>query len=253
MGRHFHIRRRATRYATDLVALRWFAVLSVLIGSGSHADVPWSASVGATSNYVYRGVSESHNGGALQLGVNYQSSSGWFAGAWGTNVELYPGASSFKELDLYGGYSLPVGDEFSLRGTYTRYAYLQNPLPLNYDHDEIAATLSYLDVLAATVSYEPDTSAYSELGLARKRMTLAYELSGRLPLGRGVALTAGAGYYDLHDLYRLGYWAGDVGLSYAWRRVTVDVSRFFSDGTVARLYQGASANGAWVVTAVVHF
>jgi uncharacterized protein (TIGR02001 family) len=243
------------RYRAGLRAVGPFALLvgAVLLANWCHADAPWSASLGATSNYVYRGISQTFNGGAVQLGVNYQSLRGWFAGAWGSNVDPYPGTASFKELDLYGGYQLPLGDEFSLRGTYTRYVYLQNPLPLNYDHDEIAATLSYLDVLAASVSYQPDSSAYSDLGVAHKRVTLAYELTGRWPIGFGAALTAGAGYYDLHDLFRVGYWAGDLGLSYAYRRLTVDVSRFFSDATVARLYEDASANGAWVVTAVLHF
>jgi hypothetical protein len=140
-----------------------------------------------------------------------------------------------------------------LSGRYTHYGYLGNPRPLRYDHDEVAATLSYLDVLAATVSYQPDASSYSELGAARQRAALAYELTGRYPLGLGLAATAGAGYYDLHDLFRVDYWAGDVGLSYARRRLTLDLDRFFSNATVARLYGGASANGTWVVTAVWRF
>jgi len=226
---------------------------AVLLGSWCRAEAPWSASLGATSNYVYRGVSQTYNGGAVQLGANYQNPLGWFLGVWGSNVDPYPGTASFKELDVYGGYTVPLGDEFSVRGTYTHYAYPQNPLPLDYNHDEIAATLSYLDVLAATVSYQPDSSAYSDLGVARRRRTLAYELTGRWPLGAGVALAAGAGYYDLHDQFGVGYWAGDVGLSYTYRFLTVDVGRFFSDGTVARLYEDASANGAWVVTAVLRF
>jgi hypothetical protein len=110
-----------------------------------------------------------------------------------------------------------------------------------------------LDVLTATVAYQPDASSYSDLGAARKRAALAYELTGRYPLGLGLALTAGGGYYDLHDLFRVDYWAGDAGLSYANRRLTVDVTRFFSDPTVARLYERASANGTWVVTAVWRF
>lgn len=230
-----------------------FAVGSVPFDNPCRADASWSASAGATSDYVYRGISQTYRGGAAQLGVNYQSPLGWFAGAWGSNVKPYPGHASFEELDVYGGYSVPLGDEFSLRGMYTHYAYVQDALPRSFDHNEVAATLSYLDALAATVSYQPDSSAYSALGAAYKRTTLAYELTGRWPLGCGTALTGGAGYYDLHDLFGIGYWAGDVGLSYVYQWLTLDVSRFFSDASATRLYEHASANGTWVVTAVLHF
>ncbi len=225
----------------------------MLRGSLCQADDPWSASVGATTNYVYRGVSLSDNRGALQLGVNYQSQPGWFAGVWASNVDPFPGDTAFKELDGYAGYTRPLWDAFSVRGTYTHYGYLQNPPPLRYDHNEVAATLAYLDVLAATISYTPDSSSYSNLGVAQKRSTLAYEVTGRWPLGFGVALAAGGGYYDLHDLFGVSYWAGDVGLSYAYRDLSVDLTRFFVDATAARLYQEASANGTWVLTAVLRF
>jgi len=64
------------------------------------AEGSWGASLGATSNYVYRGISQTSGGGAAQLGVNYQSALGWYAGAWGSNVDPYPGGESFQELDV---------------------------------------------------------------------------------------------------------------------------------------------------------
>jgi uncharacterized protein (TIGR02001 family) len=247
-----HQRGTAGRWFIAEGRLVWLMV-TMLAGNGCRADDAMSASLGMTSNYVYRGVSQSDHGAALQLGVNYQSPRGWFAGVWGSNVDPYPGGSSFKELDAYAGYIRPVGDEFTVRGTYTHYAYVQNRSPLNYDHNEWAATVAYLDVLAATLSYQPDYSSYSDLGAARKRRTMSYEMTGRWPVGAGVAVTAGGGYYDLHALYGIGYWAGEAGFSYAYRRLTVELSRFFVDGTVTRLYQDASANGAWVISAVMRF
>lgn len=172
------------------------------------ADPSWSASAGATSNYVYRGISQTYGGGAVQLGANYHDPLGWFAGAWGSNVDPYPGDASSKELDLYAGVNRPLGADFTLRGAYTHYAYLRDPRPQRYDHNELAVTLAYLDLVAATVSYQPDSSSYSLLGFARRRTTIAYELTGRWPLREGWAVTAGGGYYDLHDLFGIGYWAG---------------------------------------------
>lgn len=228
-------------------------LLTALAPIAGNAEGSWNASLGATSNYVYRGISQTYGGGALQLGANYQNAFGWFAGAWGSNVDPYPGGRSFQELDLYAGVVRPLGRDFTVQGTYTHYSYPHDPRPANYDHNEISVAVAYLDLIAASVSYQPDSTSYSQLGFAQKRSALAYEVSARWPLVKGFAATAGAGYYDLQDLFGVGYWAGNLGLSYAYRRLSVGVSRFFCDHTAALLYEDASANGAWAVSAVLRF
>jgi uncharacterized protein (TIGR02001 family) len=218
------------------------------------AQGTWSGSIGATNNYVYRGISQTYNGAALQVGGSYQSELGWFAGAWGSNVDPYPGGGrTFEELDFYGGLIRPVGTDFAVKGTYTHYAYVQDPRPARYDYDEIAVSVAYSDLVAATVSYQPNYTSYSDVGFAYRRPAAAYELTGRWPLRFGFAATAGAGYYDLHHLFGVGYWAGDAGLAYVYRRLTVSVSRFFAGTTAATLYEDASADGTWTVSATWRF
>lgn len=209
--------------------------------------------MGATTNYIYRGISQSYGDGAIQLGANYQHSDKWFIGFWESNVNPYPGGASSKELDLYTGINQQLSDDFSLRGTFTHYAYLRDPRPSHYEHDELAVTVTYVDLLAATVSVQPNTSAYTGLGFAHDRTSLAYEATGRWPLRAGLWVSASGGYYDLHDLFHLGYWAGDLGVAYEYRRITLDLRRFFCDSTAARLYEGASADGVWTFSAVVRF
>jgi uncharacterized protein (TIGR02001 family) len=238
----------------DHGAVLYLMLAGMMLTGVSRADGTWSGSIGATSNYIYRGISQTYNGAALQLGGNYQSSFGWFAGAWGSNVDPYPGGGrTFEELDFYTGFVLPLSSDFTVKGTYTHYAYVQDPRTSRYDYDEIAVSVAYSDLVAATVSYQPNYTSYSELGFADRRPAASYELTGHWPLRFGLAATAGVGYYDLHRLFGVGYWAGDVGLAYVYRRLTVDVSRFFADATAATLYEDASANGTWAIAAVWRF
>jgi uncharacterized protein (TIGR02001 family) len=230
------------------VALAWAAGARSVC-----ADESWSASLAATTNYIYRGISQSSGGGALQLGANYQHPDGWFAGVWGSNVDPYPGGASLAELDLYTGMNRELSDDVAVRGTYTHYAYLRDPRPAHYDHDEIALTVTYVDLLGATISYQPNSSAYTELGFAHERAILAYEATGRWPLRAGWWVSASGGYYDLHDLFHVGYWAGDLGIAYGYRHLTLDLRRFVCDATAARLYENASANGVWAFSAMVRF
>jgi uncharacterized protein (TIGR02001 family) len=217
------------------------------------ADGPWSASVAATTDYVLRGVSQTYDSGALQLGVNYQSPLGWFAGTWASNVDPYPFGVAALELDLYAGFRRPLGDKFNATVTYTHYQYVDDSRPTRYNYDELALSASYLDELIATVSYQPDSTLYSDLRLADRRPSLAYELALRWPLPAGFTLDAGVGYYDLQRLFGVHYVAGNAGLQYVYRQVTFDVTRFFADSTVSRLFDGASANGTWVLSAVYRF
>jgi uncharacterized protein (TIGR02001 family) len=217
------------------------------------ADGPWSASIDATTDYILRGVSQSYDRGALQLGGRYQDQHGWFVGAWSSNVDPYPRGASAVELDLYTGISRPLGGDFNASITYTHYQYLDDPRPAHYNYDEFAFSASYLDRLVATISYQPDLTQYSKLGFAERRASLGYELAGRWPLPMGLAIEGGAGYYDLQSLFGVSYWAGSTGVQYVYRRASVELTRFFADSTVGRLYDGASANGTWVLTAALRF
>jgi uncharacterized protein (TIGR02001 family) len=234
-------------------ALLQVLVLAIAPALAVAADGPWSASVAATTDYVFRGVSQTYDSGALQLGANYQSPQGWFAGAWTSNVDPYPFGVTAIELDVYAGIRRPLSDRFNATLTYTHYQYLDDSRPVHYNYDELALSASYLDEVVATISYQPDSALYSTQGFADHRASIAYELALRWPLPAGFALNAAAGYYDLHRLFGVHYLAGNAGLQYVHRRMSFDLSRFFADSTVARLFEGASANGTWVLSAVYSF
>jgi len=241
-----------SRIRQCVLAIGCAVVLLAAFGR-ARADGPWSGSLAATTDYVFRGVSQTYGGAALQGGINYQTSAGWFAGAWASNVDPYPANSDFVEVNLYAGFGWALGSDWTARASYTRYLYAWDPRPKPYDYGELAFSLGFEDRLAATVSYQPDGTRYSTMGYVRNRPALAYELTGRWPLPRGFALVGGGGYYDLTHLYGVGYWSANVGVSFVRGRFSVDVTRFFSDDTVRRLFGDASADGRWVATVLCRF
>jgi uncharacterized protein (TIGR02001 family) len=117
-----------------------------------HADGPWSGTLAATTDYVFRGVSQSYGGAALQGGINYQSPVGWFAGAWASNVDPYPFGRDFAEVNVYGGFGRALGREWTTRVTYTRYLYAWDHRPKPYDYGEFSLTLGFLARLPPTSS-----------------------------------------------------------------------------------------------------
>lgn len=64
-----------------------------------------------TSDYRFRGVSQSDEGMAVQGGLTISHESGLYAGAWGSNLSgwgTFGGAN--MELDLYAGFKFGVGE-----------------------------------------------------------------------------------------------------------------------------------------------
>ncbi|WP_442792564.1 TorF family putative porin [Porphyrobacter sp. TH134] len=64
-----------------------------------------------TTDYRFRGVSQSDEGMAVQGGITISHESGFYVGAWGSNLAgwgTFGGAN--MELDLIAGFKLPVGE-----------------------------------------------------------------------------------------------------------------------------------------------
>jgi uncharacterized protein (TIGR02001 family) len=84
------------------------------MASGQEEDTPAltvSGSATLTSDYRFRGVSQSDEGMAVQGGFTISHESGFYAGAWGSNLSgwgTFGGAN--MELDLLAGFKLPVGE-----------------------------------------------------------------------------------------------------------------------------------------------
>ena len=73
-----------------------------------------TANVTLTSDYVFRGISQTGGDPAIQGGFDYSHASGIYVGTWASNVgwiEDYQGYDSGNmEIDLYGGYRGSAGD-----------------------------------------------------------------------------------------------------------------------------------------------
>lgn len=94
-----------------------------MLGLSSVAAADVSMNIGATSNYIWRGLTQTNNDSAISGGVDYTHASGLYAGAWASNASWAPGMT--YELDLYGGYS----------GEYQGFGYDAGVLYYSYDKD----------------------------------------------------------------------------------------------------------------------
>jgi uncharacterized protein (TIGR02001 family) len=134
------------------------AVLVALSGSAfaqtAAAVDPISYNITAVSNYKYRGQDQDQSKTrglkpALQGGVDYAHTSGFYVGNWNSTVNFKDpvGNKANLEIDLYGGYKFPLGDVGMDVGALT-YIYP-------------GATKANTTELYAAASYGPLTAKYS--------------------------------------------------------------------------------------------
>jgi len=92
--------------ATALAAALAFPVTA----QADEATLPISANVTLTTDYAFRGVSQTDERPALQGGLDYKHGSGLYIGTWGSNISWIDNGKSSLELDVYGGFAKSFGD-----------------------------------------------------------------------------------------------------------------------------------------------
>jgi len=80
-----------------------------------------SANVAMSSNYLWRGVTQTDDAAAISGGIDYAHSTGFYTGAWTSNVDY--GDDRSAELDLYGGYSANINNSMSYDIGFIYYAF----------------------------------------------------------------------------------------------------------------------------------
>ncbi|HEX7455263.1 MAG TPA: TorF family putative porin, partial [Gallionella sp.] len=80
---------------------------------------PITANVGFTTDYIFRGIAQTSHNPAIQGGIDYAHSSGFYAGVWGSNVSWIADSgaiatgSTTMELDTYLGFKNAFAGDFN--------------------------------------------------------------------------------------------------------------------------------------------
>ena len=137
-------------------------------------DGEFSGNVALTTEYTFRGITQSREGPAIQGGVDYEHPSGGYVGLWASSID-FGDQNASTEMDYYAGYSQEIGGGVTADGGFIYYNYPSAKSNLNYDFVEGYLGLEYVaDVQGqevttnATVNYSPDYFAASGQGVYAK-------------------------------------------------------------------------------------
>ncbi|MDA7817577.1 TorF family putative porin [Sulfurimonas sp.] len=180
----------------------------------SSSEIEISANVAMTSNYIWRGYSQTADAMAIQGGFDV-SYNGFYIGTWGSNVsdEVYSGAT--MELDIYAGYageyknfSYDVGlIEFIYQGNTGDNNFAEAWVTLGYDFGPLAVSGTRIMGINGTNSANSDT----------------WEAGVSVPLPMDITFDATYGDYEDFNKY------ATVGLSKSFGKFDVSVMYAHAD------------------------
>jgi uncharacterized protein (TIGR02001 family) len=245
------------RSILSALVLAALAAPAALVTTAAHADEAasphtFSGNVTVASEYLYRGIAQTRGKPALQGGLDYAHSSGFYVGTWASTItwidDAVAGANVPVELDIYGGFKGSLGGDFSYDVGVLNYIYpgsgktLVGVQELKQDTTEIYGALSWKWL---TLKYSYSTTAL--FGWAKVGTTLTdktrgsdyIELNGAWDLGDGWGLNAHLGHqkvagnaYASYSDYKLGA-TKDVGFGVVGVAVTGTDAKDSCNGNAA--------------------
>jgi uncharacterized protein (TIGR02001 family) len=262
------------------------ALVAPVIGFAAEAapapDYTLAYNVGLFSQYIWRGMTQTHHDAAIQGGVDFTHSSGFYLGAWASNVSwLTDGGSSqlYKngslETDWYGGYRYTFDDKSPLPGLGIDLGILQYAYPgheavkknASANTTELYGALSYgwLQGKISTVVSEDAWGTGKQTGTAagqgeNARGTYYAEANLTLPIGDLIGKNAGflSGVSGIAHIARMEYSGSshtNVAFSnkdFSYTDYKIGLSKSFSEGAANGVTVGAywtkaneSKSAAW--------
>jgi uncharacterized protein (TIGR02001 family) len=184
--------------------LRILAALGLLSAAGA-ANAELSSTWTLTNDYDFRGSSQSAKDPAVQASLDFAMDSGWYIGAWASNVDFGPDVDVDYEVDVYTGFS--GGEEDGL-GWDVGFVYYAYPDESDFNYPEIYGTLSY-GIFSGGLYYSNDWVNSGE-------NSMYLTVDAGIPLPRDFALNLHAGYSfgDFFDDADAKYVDYSIGVGY---------------------------------------
>jgi uncharacterized protein (TIGR02001 family) len=224
--------------AATLLAGSALAATPALAQDETDPPAEFTFSGGATlvTDYRFRGLSLSAGDPAIQGTIGVAHSSGFYVGVWGSSLED-SAVYGNMELDVYGGWSGPVGGGFSADVGLLYYVYPNGHSPIPANVFEPYASVSY-DIGPASaklgVAY-----AWSQDSLGNDDNVYVYfNLSSGIP-GTPITVDGHVGYTDgplspnvLTGNSLAGGWDYSIGASFAVTdNISIGATYIGVDGT----------------------
>jgi uncharacterized protein (TIGR02001 family) len=162
-----------------------------------------------TTDYVWRGATQTQGDPAIQAGFKVMGNSGLYASIWGSNVEFAPETHASSEFDFNVGWNRKVSDRWAFDVNVLNYRYPATAVDLNWT--ELSGAVTYADNYWLSVGYSPEVLGTDAVGIYT-------QVGARFPIHERLRFEAVVGHYFLEDAYGDSYTHGQLNAIWAFKR-----------------------------------
>ncbi|MBF0177645.1 MAG: hypothetical protein HQL63_12480 [Magnetococcales bacterium] len=208
-------------------------------------DFTVTSNVSLTSDYVWRGISQTDRDPALQGGFKVSHDLGLYVGVWGSNVDFDGGAPAVDgglphlEVDINGGFAKEFSNGMSVDVGYLHYAYPGSAARMGSAFGEYYLGLGYKIAgvgLTTKYSFSPDFSGAADAAGNLVGSQSASYVEGQADYEFPEKIKASAHYgYSFGDYFKIpssskGYGDYRIGLSREFVGLDFGVNLYGTDG-----------------------
>lgn len=230
-------------------------------------DLTVAYNIGLYSQYIFRGLTQTDRGPALQGGVDLTHSSGFYLGAWASNISWLRdsnrangGDAAYSkdghlELDIYGGYRYTFANGVGIDLGALQYIYPGAKTKGRQDGwasaytTELYGALSYGWVQAKISSVVSDSAwtvgkYYPNDGTSKNAQGTYYaELNATIPVSDLIGAKDGfaSGITGIAHVARQEFNAGSFNDAYSYTDYKLGLQKSFSEGAL----NGVNVGGYW--------
>jgi uncharacterized protein (TIGR02001 family) len=194
-----------------------------------------SGSATLTSDYVFRGISQTQGDAAPQLGGRVAFDSGFYGSVWASTVDYGDAIGTDAEVDLVAGWNHTFAERWNLDVNLTRFTYPGTREPLNLDYNEIITTLTLDQRWWLMLGVSENVLATGERGIY-------VEAGAKFPVTEAFRFEMLAAHYDLDDAYGDSYSRAQVSAIYTIGQVDLRASGHWTGDSAKRIFPGVAGS-----------
>jgi uncharacterized protein (TIGR02001 family) len=196
--------------------------------------VDFSGTATLTSDYVFRGISQTQGDAAPQLGGKVAFDSGFYGAAWASTVDYGDAVGSDAEVDLVAGWNRTFAERWNLDVNLTRFTYPGTREPLNLNYNEVITTLTLDQRWWLMLGWSENALASGERGIY-------VEAGAKFPITEALRLETVAAHYHL-DAYGDSYSRAQLSAIYTIGSVDLRASGHWTTDTAKRIFPGVAGS-----------
>jgi len=174
------------------------------------ADIKVGGQVGVSTDHIFRGVSQTMSGAAIEAEVDVDFENGWYGYVWGSNVDytdaLTPDDGADIEVDFGIGYIFSATHNVTLGLELVKYTNPGTEEGYDYNYEELLASVTFYDEHSLTVGYSDNVFGNPGDGIY-------YALNSGLDLSNEISLGLELGHYDLSESFDTAYSYAELSIA----------------------------------------